>query len=120
MPKNSASNTQPIPNNTAARQTVEISAIAEDEDEDENIHESLEKDILDVDDPNSMFRQYVDAEEAEAREWLAANAEKKALEEAEKEEELDDESENPVWLITMGGKQNLELRKFLSSKRLSM
>ena len=36
------------------------------------------------------------------------------------EEELDDESENPVWLITMGGKQNLELRKFLSSKRLSM
>ena len=93
MPKNSASNTQPIPNNTAARQTVEISAIAEDEEEDENIHESLEKDILDVDDPNSMFRQYVDAEEAEAREWLAANAEKKALEEAEKEEELDDEDE---------------------------
>ena len=36
------------------------------------------------------------------------------------EEELDDESETPVWLITMGGKQNLELRKFLSSKRLSM
>ena len=39
------------------------------------------------------------------------------------EDELDDnssESENPVWLIMMGGKQNLELRKFLSSKRLSM
>lgn len=36
------------------------------------------------------------------------------------EEELDDESENPVWLITMGGKRNLEFRKFLSSKRLSM
>ena len=33
MPKNSASNTQPIPNNTAARQTVEISAIAEDEED---------------------------------------------------------------------------------------
>ena len=31
------------------------------------------------------------------------------------EDELDDnssESENPVWLIMMGGKQNLELRKF--------
>ena len=39
------------------------------------------------------------------------------------EDELDDnssESESPVWLIVMGGKQNLELRKFLSSKRLSM
>ena len=39
------------------------------------------------------------------------------------EDELDDnssESENPVWLMMMGGKQNLELRKFLSSKRLSM
>ena len=36
------------------------------------------------------------------------------------EEELNDESKNPAWLITMGGKRNLELRKFLSSKRLSM
>ena len=36
------------------------------------------------------------------------------------EEELNDESKNPLWLITMGGKRNLELRKFLSSKRLSM
>ena len=39
------------------------------------------------------------------------------------EEELEEnssESENPVWLIMMGGKRNLEFRKFLSSKRLSM
>jgi hypothetical protein len=39
------------------------------------------------------------------------------------EEELDDISSDvdiPVWLIMMGGKRNLEFRKFLSSKRLSM
>jgi hypothetical protein len=39
------------------------------------------------------------------------------------EEELDEtssDSENPVWLIMMGGKRNLAFRKFLSSKRLSM
>ncbi len=38
------------------------------------------------------------------------------------EEELDDISsdfEDPVWLIMMGGKRNLDLRKFLLSKRLS-
>ena len=37
------------------------------------------------------------------------------------EEELEDssDSENPVWLIEMGGKRNLALRKFLASKRLS-
>lgn len=38
------------------------------------------------------------------------------------EEELDDISsdfENPVWLIMMGGKRNLDLRNFLKSKRLS-
>ena len=39
------------------------------------------------------------------------------------EEELDDISSDidiSVWLIMMGGKRNLEFRKFLSSKRLSM
>lgn len=39
------------------------------------------------------------------------------------EEELDEnssESENPVWLIMMGGRRNLKLRNFLQSKRLSM
>lgn len=38
------------------------------------------------------------------------------------EEELEDNSSesDPVWLIEMGGKRNLELRKFLSSKKLSM
>ena len=38
------------------------------------------------------------------------------------EEELDDISsdfEDPVWLIMMGGRKNLDLRKFLMSKRLS-
>lgn len=38
------------------------------------------------------------------------------------EEELDDISsdfENPVWLIMMGGKRNLDLRNFLKSKKLS-
>ena len=96
MPKNSGSNKQPI-SAGPARQAVNISAIAgDDEEEDENIHESLEKDILDVDDPNSMFRKYVDAEEAEAREWLAADAEKKALEAAEKEESLEDDEDETV------------------------
>jgi len=37
------------------------------------------------------------------------------------DEDLDDtsDSETPLWLIMMGGKKNLELRKFLLSKRLS-
>ena len=34
-------------------------------------------------------------------------------------EETSSESDNPVWLIMMGGKRNLSLRKFLSSKRTS-
>ena len=34
-------------------------------------------------------------------------------------EESTSEVEQPVWLIMMGGKRNLELRKFLASKRLS-
>ena len=39
------------------------------------------------------------------------------------EEDLEDvssESENPIWLIMMGGRRNLEFRNFLASKRLSM
>lgn len=39
------------------------------------------------------------------------------------EEELDElasDSEDPVWLIVMGGKRNLKLRNFLKSKRLAM
>lgn len=39
------------------------------------------------------------------------------------EEDLDDvssESENPVWLIMMGGKRNLAFRNFLKSKRLAV
>lgn len=38
------------------------------------------------------------------------------------EDELDEnssESENPVWLIMMGGKRNLTLRNFIKSKKLS-
>ena len=39
------------------------------------------------------------------------------------EDELDEnssDSENPIWLIMMGGRRNLKLRNFLKSKRLSM
>lgn len=39
------------------------------------------------------------------------------------EEDIDDhssESEEPVWLIMMGGKRNLKLRNFLKSKKVLM
>ena len=38
------------------------------------------------------------------------------------EDELDEasDSDQPVWLIMMGGKRNLAFRNFLKSKRLSM
>ena len=35
-------------------------------------------------------------------------------------DELSSDSEEPVWLIMMGGKRNLQLRNFLKSKKLAM
>ena len=101
LPKGSAE-ASPTVNTTvnpAARRTISIDQIAQPEPEDPNIHESYEKDILDPDDPNSMFRQYADAKQKEMEEWIVEQAEKKALEAqeaAENGEELLEETHIPT------------------------
>ena len=87
--QSSTTNPQPIPTTHAPRKTISIDAIAEPEEPDENIHESYEADILDTEDPNSMFREYADEKEREMMEWMAEQEEKRAIE-REENEEVDD------------------------------
>lgn len=79
----------------AKRSVANIADIGEADPVDENIHESPEKDMLDVDNPNSMFRQYLDRKDKEASEWIAEKEEeKKVLEEESVFGLHDDEDES--------------------------
>ena len=59
---------------------------------DEDVHESIEKDILDLDNPESPFMQYAKRKEEEAIEWIAEKEEERRLAEqfAEDEKEVND------------------------------
>ena len=73
---------KPLDNKPAGtpRKTISIDAMGfEDAENNEDVHESLEKDLLDVDNPESPFRQYYDEKQAEAAEWLANKAEEQAV-----------------------------------------
>jgi len=71
------------------RKTVSVKDIMpKEEKEDPNIHESIEKDLLNLQDPNSPFMQYAKRLEKEEKEWETEVAEQKAL--ADEEEELNE------------------------------
>lgn len=96
--------TAPIEINAAGsgqRATVDISQIAKPEENvNEDIHESLEKDLLDG--PDSVFAEFLARKEQEVKEWEAARAEEaeiRALEDdVDEEENIDTELlNNPVF-----------------------
>lgn len=97
--KVAAAATNSAPVDTSAREAVNIKDIApkledDDVDDSKSYEEAALKSInvdLNVDDPNSMFRQYVDEKEAEAKEWIAEQQEKERA--RQEEEELDREME---------------------------
>ncbi len=72
---------------TPARKVINISTVAEDEPEE--THVSPMDDLLNPDNPNSMFSNYVKQKDDEAREWITAKEEEKAVlaEEAALEDE---------------------------------
>ena len=76
----------PQPESPSTRTAVAIDAIAAKE-ENPDAHISPLMDIVDTNDPNSIFMQYVKDKDAEAREWIAERQDKIALEQAEKSEE---------------------------------
>ncbi len=87
-----------VPNNvntTNARKAIDISTVAVPEPPDPTVKESYEKDILNTDDPNSMFSQYINRKVEEANEWLAEKKEEDMLAEEEKTE-IDDPDDNPL------------------------
>lgn len=62
--------------------------------EDPNIHVSMEDDILNLDDPNSMLSKYVKETEQEAREWIESKKEEAEI--ADLEDEDVDVEDNKV------------------------
>lgn len=79
---------------TPARSVVSIDAVAqpEPEDPDREVHVSPIDDMLNPENPNSVFAQYVEKKDKEASEWIAEYQETKALEaESEAEEDKTDE-----------------------------
>ena len=68
-----------------------IDATGASEENDPNIHNSMEEDILNLDDPNSMLSKYVKETEQEAREWIEAKKEEAEIADLEDEDvEVDD------------------------------
>ena len=68
-----------------------IDATGASEEKDPNIHNSMEEDILNLDDPNSMLSKYVKETEQEAREWIEAKKEEAEIADLEDEDvEVDD------------------------------
>lgn len=74
------------------RSEVSITELGDPEKPDPDIHESPEKDILDIQNPNSMFRKYVDEKQKEAAEWIAEKEEERRVIESESEEDINDDN----------------------------
>lgn len=72
------------------RKAVEINAVAEEE-VDTDAHVSPMDDMINPDNPNSMFSKMVERRDAEAREWITEHNEEAAIL-AEEEEDEDDKS----------------------------
>lgn len=82
-------NTQQTAPANAARTVANIGDIGTPEAPDENIHISPEHDMLDIDNPDSIFSKYVQQKDQEAAEWVAQKEEEKRVLEEEKAFEVD-------------------------------
>lgn len=78
-----------IPTAPAARREISIDAVAQPEPVDHNAHVSPIDDMINPDNPNSMFSKYVRQKDEEAREWIAERNEEQEILREEKELELD-------------------------------
>ena len=68
-----------IPATPATRTVANIGDIGEAVPLDENIHISPEHDILDIENPDSIFSKYVEQKDKEASEWIAEKEEERKV-----------------------------------------
>ena len=78
-----------IPTAPTSRREISIDAVAQPEPVDPNTHVSPIDDMINPDNPNSMFSKYVRQKDEEAREWIAERNEEQEILREEKELELD-------------------------------
>ena len=117
LPKEKDSTEAPV-----ARSIANIEDIGEAAPPDEDIHISPEHDILDIENPESIFSKYVEQKEKEATEWIAEKEEERRVLEEEKanqeednqaqigvidEEDSDDRDEG---VVVSGETENLDQR----------
>ena len=110
--KNSAKPAAPKMNVTRKKVSIDAMGLPAGEQEDKSdIHESLEKDILDLDNPDSPFMQYVKEKDEEAREWIAEKEEEAALkrEEEYEDEDPDDEEDEGLTIDLTSGDDDEDL-----------
>ena len=65
-------NTTKVPTAPTSRREISIDAVAQPEPVDPNTHVSPIDDMINPDNPNSMFSKYVRQKDEEAREWIKA------------------------------------------------
>ena len=78
-----------IPTAPTSRREISIDAVAQAEPVDPNAHVSPIDDMINPDNPNSMFSKYVRQKDEEAREWIAERNEEQEILREEQELELD-------------------------------
>ena len=82
-------NTTKVPTVSTVRKEISIDAVAQPEPVDPNAHVSPIDDMINPDNPNSMFSKYVRQKDEEAREWITERNEEQEILREEKELELD-------------------------------
>ena len=68
-----------------SRKEISIDAVATQEQQTEQVHESPLDDMIGINNPNSMFSKYVQNKEAEAREYIIQQQEEQRVLDEEKE-----------------------------------
>lgn len=66
---------------STARKVVDISTLPVDKEEDPNIKDSIEGEILNIDDPNSMLSKYISKQRSEMTDWVAEKEEERRVNE---------------------------------------
>ena len=82
-------NTTRISATPTSRREISIDAVAQSEPADPNAHVSPIDDMINPDNPNSMFSRYVRQKDEEAREWITERNEEQEILREEQELELD-------------------------------
>lgn len=97
------------------RKTVAATDIIPDSKEEEpDIRESLQKDLLDLNNPNSVFSQFMKEEQEEAAKWMVEDQKKKEAEEvANEQEEATEEpsQEQPTYVTGNEGMENYAIKE---------